>query len=64
VPNGVTGIEYAVDTEGPRKDRYTRTDCASVDTGRASQNTGDTYEVQKVHGRWKIISKSHWMMTR
>jgi hypothetical protein len=64
VPNSVTGIEYLVDTKGPRKDLYTRTDCASVDTGRASRNTGDTFKVQKVHGRWKIISKIQWMLTR
>jgi len=62
VPHSITGIEYALAANGTRKDLYTRTDSASVMTGPSSQNYGDMYKVQKVHGIWRIISKSQWVM--
>jgi hypothetical protein len=63
LPGSVTGIEYQFDlTTGARKDRYTRTDCASVHVGGLKRHTGDAYEVQKLHGRWKITSKGYWDM--
>ena len=57
----VTGIEYQYDVKtGTRKNLYSRTDCVHVLTGYGSRGGGDFYEVQKLHGKWKITSKGYW----
>jgi hypothetical protein len=44
-----------------RVKRYIRSDRVLVTAGREDQLSGPTYQIQKIHGRWKIVGKGDWI---